>query len=369
MTDASSPSPSPSPSPSARSSGGARVLVVDDDRAISLALHRFLRLRGYDVDTAGSGDSALDLLRRNRYVVMVCDVRMPGRSGLELLPDARAMDPDLAVIMLTAVNDAPTATTAISRGAMDYLTKPVELGTLESAVERARRRRDLVIQQRHVDHLIREEVETRTAELEREKATLRDLTVRIVETLINAMEAKDPYMRGRSHRVSELAATVADVLGLSVDLVEAVRLAARLIDVGRIGIREAVLTKPGRLTPEEYAHVKEHVRIGRDILAPLEHLGPVLDFVLDHHERFDGTGYPRGLAGDAISLGGRIIAAADAFDAITTGRAHQEPVPPAEAITYLRQHAGTLLDPRVYEALCVVVARGKSLTFIEAASA
>ncbi|HEX6535289.1 MAG TPA: HD domain-containing phosphohydrolase [Gemmatimonadaceae bacterium] len=366
MADTSDASP---PSGTADERGSARVLVVDDDRAIGAALDRFLRLRGYEVDTAGNGDSALELLHRNRYAVMICDVRMPGMSGLDLLPDARATDPDLAVIMLTAVNDAPTATTAISRGAMDYLTKPVELGTLEHAVQRVRRRRDLMIHQRQVDHLIREEVEARTAELEREKATLRDLTVRIVETLINAMEAKDPYMRGRSHRVSELSATVADELGLGVDTVEAVRLAARLIDVGRIGIRESVLNKPGPLTSEEYAHVKEHVRIGLDILTPLQHLGPVLDYVLDHHERFDGSGYPRGLAGEAISIGGRIIAAADAFDAITTGRAHQDAVSPDQAITYLREHAGTLLDPRVYDALRVVVARHKSLTFIEAVPA
>ena len=138
----------------------------------------------------------------------------------------------------------------------------------------------------------------------------------LAETLINAMEAKNAYLRGHSQRVADLAASTAEALGLTADLVEQVRLAGKLHDLGKIGIREAVLDKPDRLDPDEYAHVKDHVRIGLEILAPMAQLiGPVLDFIADHHERLDGSGYPRGVAGDAISPGGRIIAAADTFDA------------------------------------------------------
>src|SRR5688500_8040541 len=211
-----------------------RMLVVDDEETIRLALGKFLKTRGYDVHTAESGPAALEHLERNRFVLMLCDVRMPGMSGVEVVPKALEIDPDLAIMMLTAVNDAPTATEALSRGAYDYLMKPIELLDLQQAVERALHKRDLAIEQRKVERLIREEVALRTAELEREKGMLRGLTVNIVETLINAMEAKDIYLRGHSQRVAALGASIADQLGLDPDTVENVRLAGRIHDVGKI---------------------------------------------------------------------------------------------------------------------------------------
>jgi putative nucleotidyltransferase with HDIG domain len=165
--------------------------------------------------------------------------------------------------------------------------------------------------------------------------------------------------------VAELAVSIADTMELDTDTIEAVRLAGRLHDVGKIGIREHVLDKPGRLTPEEFDHVKDHVRIGMEILAPLKHLGVVLDYIRDHHEHFDGAGYPNGVAGDRISLGGRILAAADAFDALTSKRAYRDPMTARETIEYLGKQTGTLLDATVYEALREVVLRGKTLVFID----
>jgi len=342
-----------------------RVLVVDDEEGIRRAIGKFLRTRGFDVVTAESGDEALAQLGQQGFVLMLCDVRMPGLSGVEVVPRALQMDSELAIMMLTAVNDAPTATESLSRGAMDYLMKPVELADLEVAIERALHKRALLIEQRRVERMIREEVAQRTEELEREKEALRDLTVSVAETLINAMEVKDVYLRGHSQRVAELAASMAEELGLSPDAVEQVRLAGRLHDVGKIGTREAVLNKPGSLTPEEFEHVKEHVRIGMDILAPLKHLGEALNYVQDHHEHWDGTGYPRALSGTQISIGGRILAAADAFDALTSKRAYREPMAPEETIKFLEGHVGRLLDPDIYSALRRVVSRRKTLTFID----
>ncbi len=341
-----------------------RVLIVDDEEAICNALRRFLTIRGFQVETAMSAAAALDQLGRQPFTIMLSDIRMPGMSGLELVPHALQACPDLAIVMLTAVSDAATATDALGSGAMDYLTKPLDLPDLEHAIEKVRRKRELMLHQRQVDQLVRDEVASRTAELEREQEALRTLTVTVTETLINAMEAKDRYLRGRSHRVGELAASIAHEMGLSEDTIEAVRLAGRLMDIGRIGIREEVLSKPGKLTPDEYTHVRGHVRVSMEILAPLKHLGVVLDYIHDHHEHYDGAGYPRGLTGEAISLGGRILCAADAFDAVTVGRAHQKPLSPDRAIAYLEQHVRTLLDPFVYEALRAVVSRGKSLRFI-----
>ena len=352
--------------PGADASGIAkRLLVVDDEDSIRNALTRFLSTRGFEVENASSGAAALRILGRERFTLMLCDVRMPGMTGLDVLHKALADDPDLAVVMLTAVNDAVTATEALSGGAFDYLVKPVELHQLEGALERALHKRTLVREQRRVEQLIRDEVASRTKELEHEQAALRSLTVSVAETLINAMEAKSIYLRGHSQRVAELAASIADGLSLDADTVEAVRMAGHLHDVGKIGIREEVLNKPGKLTPEEFAHVKDHVRIGMEILAPLQHLGVVLDYIHDHHEHVDGSGYPRGLPGTEISLGGRILCAADTFDALTSRRAYRDPMSPRETVEYLASSVGQLQDGTVYDVLRRIVLRRKTLVFID----
>ena len=301
-----------------------RVLVVDDEETIRLALGRFLRARGYEVHAVASGQDALEAITPGAYALMLCDVRMPGLSGLDVVPQARALDPDLAIVMLSAVNDAPTARAALTQGAVDYLVKPVELAVLLQSVETALHKRELVVGRHAVERTIRDEVEERTRELEHEKAALRDVSVQVAEALVTAMEAKDVSFRGASARIADLAASVASELHLDEDTIEDVRLAGRLHDVGKIGVSDVLLSKPSALTPEEYAQVKEHVRIGLEILAPLRHLGNVLRYVADHHERWDGKGYPKGLAGEEISIGGRILAAADAYEAVTSARTYRE---------------------------------------------
>lgn len=332
-----------------------RILIVDDEETIRLALRKFLRSRGYEVEIAGSGEQALQVLDKESFSLMLCDVRMPGMTGVQLVPQAREKDQDLAIIMLTAVNDAATATEVLAAGASDYLMKPVELADLQQAVDRALIKRTELIESRRLDMLIREEVALRTAELEAEKESLRLMSVSIAETLINAMEAKDLYLRGHSQRVAELAGQLAEELGLDSVIAEDLRVAGRLHDVGKIGIREAILNKPGRLTPEEFEHVKQHVQIGLGILAPLFHIKKPLKYVEHHHERWDGAGYPMGLAGEAIPMGARILCAADTFDALTSKRAYREPLEPLAALEHLKIDAGKQFDPCVYDALVRVV--------------
>jgi putative two-component system response regulator len=324
------------------------VLVVDDDETVRNIVSRFLDSRGYRVHGVPSAAAALETLARSRFPLAVFDVQMPSMSGVELVRHALKADPDLAIVMLTGADDAATATEALSSGALDYLTKPIDSSAFEQAIAKALHKRRLLMEQRRIERLIREEVETKAAELN-------TLSMNVAETLIKAIEAKSPYLRGHAQRTSELAALMAGALGLDAAAVEQVRLAGRLHDVGKIGIREAVLDKPGKLTPEEVEHMRDHVRIGMEILSPLAHLGPVLRFVADHHERWDGTGYMQAFRGEEISIGGRILAAVDAFDAITTRRPYQQPMSSEEAITYLASHVGTLLDPKVYEALRTVV--------------
>jgi putative nucleotidyltransferase with HDIG domain len=342
-----------------------RMLVVDDELSIRIALAKFLTRRGYHVDTASGGAEALELLHAGQFALMISDLRMPGMDGQQLVSAALGVDPDLAIVMLTGTNDAVTANEVLAMGASDYLVKPIDLERLSASVDKALYKRRLRVEQRTVDRLIRETVIERTGELEKEKAALRALTVSIAETLINAMEAKDLYLRGHSQRVADLGASIAQELGLDEDTVEQVRLAGRLHDVGKIGIREPVLNKPGPLTTEEFDHVKDHVRIGMEILAPLQHLGPVLRFIEDHHERVDGMGYPRGIAGDEISMGGRILSIADAFDALTSRRAYREPLSPKETMFTMLSEADKRFDRQVLTALHNLQSRRKSLIFLD----
>src|SRR5437773_12147140 len=296
---------------------------------------------------------------------MLSDIRMPGTSGVDLVPQALEIEPDLAILMLTAVNDATSAALCMQRGAMDYLTKPIELADLGRAVQRALKRREMLLENRHLNQWLKEEVTTRTAELHRESQKLERIPVATLEALVNALEAKDPYMRGHSARVADLSATIAHQLGLSDEQLEQVRVAGRLHDVGMTGTRESVLSKAGVLTQEEFEHVKQHVLIGSQILAPLSHLGDIIPAVRGHHERFDGTGYPDGLRGEAIPLAARIIGAAEVYDALTTSRAYQDKMTRENAIGRIADLSGTVLDPAVFEALSSVVARRRTLVFLD----
>jgi len=270
-----------------------RVLVVDDEESIRTALSRFLRTRSFEVMAVGSGEEALTaLLAGNRFVLMLCDIRMPGMSGVDLVPRVLEIDPNMAVVMLTAVNEATTATEVLAAGAMDYLMKPFEFSELETVLERNLHRRTLVVEQRNVERLIREDVAARTDELLLERRAVQEMSVAVVEALINAQEAKDLYLRGHSQRVAALAASIASAMGLDDELVEDIRLAGRVHDVGRIGIRESVLNKPGPLDDEEFALMAQHTIIGERIISRIQYLQPISRIVRSAHEPVCVLGRP-----------------------------------------------------------------------------
>jgi len=344
------------------------VLVVDDEEPIRSALKRFLLQQHFEVHAAASGDEALAALRRHKIALMLCDIRMPGTSGVDLVPQAIEIEPDLAVLMLSAVNDATSAALCMQRGAMDYLTKPIELADLGRAIQRALKQREGLLQQRHLNQWLKEEVTTGRAELERQRQQLERISIATLEALVNALEAKDPYLRGHSARVADLSATLASELGMPDEQVDQVRVAGRLHDIGKIGTRETVMNKQGPLTPEEYEHIKQHVVIGSQILAPLSHLGGVIDMVRSHHERWDGSGYPDGLRGADIPLGGRILAAAEVYDALSTSRPYQEKLTPEATLERMRDLAGSVIDPKIFEALATVTGRRRSLIFLDEGS-
>lgn len=345
--------------------GVVTVLVVDDEEPIRNALRKYLKQQQFEVYAAGSADEALQQLRLHKIALMLSDIRMPGTSGVDLVPQALEIEPDLAILMLTAVNDATSAALCMQRGAMDYLTKPIELADLGRAVQRALKRREMQLENRHLNQWLKEEVTTRTAELHRQQHRMERISTATLEALVNALEAKDPYLRGHSARVADLSANIATELGMGEEDVDRVRMAGRLHDLGKIGTRDAVVNKEGPLTAEEFEHVKQHVIIGAQILAPLVHLGDVVSMVRTHHERHDGTGYPDGLRGEEIPLGGRIIAAAEVYDALTTSRPYQEKMTPEQAVERMADLSGTVLDPKVYEALVRIVGRRQTLVFLD----
>jgi putative nucleotidyltransferase with HDIG domain len=331
------------------------LVVVDDEEAIRSSVRKYLVHEGYEVATAATGDEALALLQRRKVTGMLLDVNLPGESGIDLVPRVLDLEPNLALLMLTAVNDATSAALCMQRGALDYLIKPIDLPVLGRAIQNALRRRDTMLEGQQINQWLKEEVALRVAERRLEQAAQERISVATLEALVNALEAKDPHLRGHSARVADLSASVAAQLGCSDEAVEAIRTGGRLHDIGKIGIREEILNKQGPLTPEEREHVRQHVILGAEILGPLGNLGEVVPYVRHHHEHWDGRGYPDGLSGEAIPLGARILGTAEVYDALTTARPYQAKMEPAAALARMQQLTGNVLDPNVFTALSAVV--------------
>ncbi len=345
--------------------GPVTMLVVDDEDGIRNALRKYLTGHGYEVTVAATGEEALEVLRRRKITCVLLDVNLPGASGIDLVPKIIDTEPDAAILMLTAVNDATAAALCMQRGALDYLTKPIDLDVLSRAIQRALGRREHRIEDQQLNRWLKAEVAARAAEVRAERANLERISVATLEALVNALEAKDPYLRGHSARVADFAATIAAEMGLDDEKIERVRTAGRLHDIGKIGIREEVLSKQGPLTDDEFEHVKQHVVIGSQILGPLVHLKEVIAFVRSHHERWDGLGYPDGLEGEAIPFGARIIGAVEIFDALTTSRPYQEKMPLATAVERMRDLIGTVIYPAVHQALDRAVRDRPTLTYLD----
>jgi putative nucleotidyltransferase with HDIG domain len=323
----------------------ALCLLVDDDADLRRAMAHVLEGMGLCCIEAGSGSEALSILEQTGELpLLVSDIGMPGLDGLGLLREVRRRYPDMAVVMLTGVREAETAVECMMTGALDYITKPALLGEIRSRVFRALEKRDLMLQNRFYQ-------ENLEGLVDRQATRLKELFLEGVQTLVQALDAKDPYTRGHSGRVSHYAERIAARMGFSGQALEDIRLGAALHDIGKIGTREAVLRKPGPLTSEEFGHITEHTVLGERILAPLARANPVvLSIVRSHHERVDGAGFPDRLDQNRIPWAARIVAVADAFDAMTTDRSYRTSLPPAGALWELESCAGTHFDTEVVKA-------------------
>jgi putative nucleotidyltransferase with HDIG domain len=318
-------------------------LVVDDEPALRSVLYRVLSAEGYSCREAESAADALRQLEAEPADLVLSDIHMPGMDGTELLAEVRRRWPDTGVVMITAVTDVRTAVECLSRGALDYLGKPFQVEEVGARVKQALGKRRLILENR--DYQLNLESKVR-AQAER----IRELFLEGVQALAHALEAKDAYTRGHSARVSAYATATARAMGLDADLVAEIRLGGELHDIGKIGVRESVLLKPGRLTDEEYLHIQEHTIIGERILAPLARDHPrVLQIVRSHHERPDGRGFPDRMVGADIPLVARVTAVADTFDAMTTARPYRTARPPEAGLEELSKYAGSQFDTEVVQ--------------------
>ena len=345
------------------------MLVLDEGTGDGTATACRFSRKGYAVTVVQDGREALRALElangpgsRSRFAILACDAQATAERGADFVARALALDPELRILMSsgrvrTRQGGAPTEAIPVH-----HLLQPMRTTDVVREVDEALGRHPTPTWQRAA--LSWEDVGS-TSAWESEEATLREMPIRLAETLISAMEAKHAYLRGHSQRVGALAAQVAELLGLDPDVVEQVRLAGRLHDIGKLGVREEVLNKAAPLSPGEFAHIQTHVAIGVAILAPLRPMGRALTFIGDQCERWDGTGYPARLVGEAISIGGRIVAAADAFDALTSERPYRPALSMADAISLMETLAGRLLDPAVFAALKEVVRRRSAPHFAD----
>jgi putative two-component system response regulator len=322
-----------------------RCLVVDDEPRLRQVLLHLMRGDGFVCVEAGNGHEALEVMERQPVPLLMSDMRMPKMDGIELLRRVRERWPDTAVVMITAVADVETAVNCLAMGAMDYLTKPFHLEEVRARVRQALEKRRLVLENRDYQTELEKRVAAQARRLE-------EVFLAGIQALADALEVKDAYTRGHSVRVSQYSAAIARSLNLDGEIIRQIELGGHVHDIGKIGVREAVLNKPGRLTDEEYQHIMTHPVVGHRILNPLLGDAPIaLNVVRSHHERVDGTGVPDGMRGDDIPLEARIVAVADAFDAMMSGRPYRgSEMTVDQALAELTRNAGTQFDRGVVDA-------------------
>ena len=343
------------------------VLFVDDEVNILKALQRLLRSEHMNVLCASRAQEALELLDKQPCQVVVTDQRMPEMSGVDLLSQVRQRFPDIVRMMLTGYTEMDVAVDAINRGEIYRLiTKPWNDDELRATIRQAFDHSDLKNEIKRLNQVTREQnfklqdmnrnlegkVRDRTKQVAEKHQELRTAYIQTIRALAEAVDAKDAYTRGHSERVGVYASKITREMGFQKEFIERVYIAGLLHDVGKIGVRDSVITKPDRLTPEEYAEIKQHPTIGAKILEPVDFLSDVAPCVRHHHEWFDGSdrGYPDRLSGDAIPLPSRIILVADTVEAMTSDRPYRKALPLDVVYTELTKYSGSQFDPACVDA-------------------
>ena len=319
------------------------IFIVDDEQALRKLLSYWLGGNGFQCHEAESGEKALAALEEKPADLVILDIRLPGKSGIQLIPEIVEAHPDTAIVMATAVSDTQTAVQCMKLGAYDFLTKPFDLKLVSRTVEKT-------LQERKA-HVKEKEYRKQLEQMAKEQFWgQHDSMVSSLKSLAYALEAKDKYTSGHSERVSLTAVSIAEKLWLPSETIEKIRLAGIVHDIGKIGISETVLNKPGVLTPDEFQLIKRHCEIGEHILLPALKDEIILKSVKYHHENFDGSGYPDRLKADEIPLGARIIAVADSFDAMVSERPYRHAMSIETACQELIKYRAQRFDSEIVNA-------------------
>jgi len=324
-----------------------RVLIVDDERDIRTTLRAVFGSAGYECRIAGNGREAAKLFETERAPLTITDLKMPVMDGLQLLQHVKARDADAAVIMLTGAADVRVAVESLKQGASDFILKPVNLDQVLLSAERALEHRQLLIERREHQVHLEYRVSEATRDLAAALGELQQTYQTTLEALGSVLATREIGTELHSRRVHAYSLALARSHGLSPAELDALGRGVLLHDIGKIGISDAILLKPGPLTPEEWVIMRSHPEIGRQILESIPFLRDAIPVVHHHHERWDGTGYPLGLTGPVIPLGARIFAVADAFDAMTYDRPYSKAISLEAARDRVRDSAGTHFDPDV----------------------
>jgi response regulator RpfG family c-di-GMP phosphodiesterase len=345
----------------------AKILIVDDEESVRSLLYDLL-CETYACDMASSGEEALGLAEKTGYNVIVSDIMMPGISGIDLLEHVLRRKPETTMIMVSAVQDTRRAINALRKGAYDYIVKPFELEEVELGVARAIEHQRLVFENRLYQTELENLVAERTEELREVNVVLEEKGIKLADlvdelsrtyratlsALASALDARDSETRGHSERVVAYSLRLGIQVDLSREDLLSLEQGALLHDVGKIGVRDAILLKPDKLTAEEWKEMRLHTEFGRTILEQVPFLARAIPVVAQHHERWNGGGYPLGLSGEQIDIKARVFAVADALDAITSDRPYHRASSYEFASSELRRQQGTQFDPRIVEAFLEV---------------
>jgi putative nucleotidyltransferase with HDIG domain len=325
------------------------ILVVDDEEAIREVVSTMLESKGYHCTSVSNGRLAQDQVKRITPDLVLSDMIMPEMDGLKLLEWLRQYDPEVPVIMVTAIHDISTALEAIRRGAYDYILKPFEKDQLYLGVDRALQHRRLIAENRNYQRNLEQLVEERTAQLSGTLAQLEQSYDDTLEALGSALDLKDAETEGHCQRVTAFTISIAKAMPVPNPYLPVLARAAFLHDIGKMAIPDGILRKPGPLTDDEKQIMRKHCEIGYNMLIRIPFLRDAAEIVLAHQEFFDGTGYPRGLKGEQIPLGARIFTIADSLDAMISDRPYRRALPMSHAREEVRRCSGTQFDPKVVD--------------------
>ena len=331
-----------------------QILVVDDEEAIREVVSTMLESKGYRCTAVSNGRAAQEQVKKATPDLVLSDMIMPEMDGIKLLDWLREYDPEVPVIMVTAIHDISTALEAIRRGAYDYILKPFEKDQLFLGVGRALQHRRLVAENRSYQLKLEQQVEERTAQLNQSLAQLEQSYDDTLEALGSALDLKDAETEGHCQRVTAFTISIAKAMPVPNHYLPILARAAFLHDIGKMAIPDGILRKPGPLTDDEKQIMRKHCEIGYNMLIRIPFLRDAAEIVLAHQEFFDGTGYPRGLRGDQIPLGARIFTIADSLDAMISDRPYRRALPMSHAREEIRRCSGTQFDPKVVEVFATI---------------